>query len=509
MKNNNFNFWTPLDIKKGKDASGKKVMILGGIASTIDKDSDGENIDPSGFDMGDFSNIGFVNWHHGAKDKPATVIGEPSKVELRPEGFYVESQLYPSSQMARDVYELAETLERDSPTRKLGYSIEGTVIERGSEDEDHPDYNIVKKAKITGLAITHMPKNPKTFAQIIKGFVGGEMNSDSEGEEEEGAGLSTKKGKALVKESVDSKLKVLQKSYKIINLDENTIFDKIFDTFPNINIEKAKSIFSILTKIDEGMKNNKISSSQIEKAMDALGLDTSDDNPFLEKAEGETVSGKKVTMSPAEVANKVQAAEEGGDANGDEEAGEEDALEKGTDSKPIGTIGSNDLGSNKAMFKLISQKIEKGQTDNFNQNKALATLVKAQLEQGASLIDENVSLKEVIVEQNRIIKGLTENLSNFATQPQPRKSMQRATQFSEKESFAKSQQAEQINQQGTNVLSMSKNYNQVLNLIDSASMEKGYDADFGKATMSFEASKVLPNHIIERIKTEKGITIIE
>lgn len=509
MKNNNFNFWTPLDIRKGKDANGKKVMILGGIASTIDKDSDGENIDPSGFDMNDFRDIGFVNWHHGAKDKPATVIGEPSKVELRPEGFYVESQLYPSSKMAQEVYELAETLERDSPTRKLGYSIEGTVIERGSDDENHPDYNIVKKAKITGLAITHMPKNPKTFAQIIKGFVGGEMNSTNSEEGEEETGMSTKKGKALIKESVDSKLKVLQKSYKIIKLDENTIFDKIFDTFPNINIEKAKGIFTILTKIDEGMKNKTISSSQIEKAMGALGLNINEENPFLEKGEKETVSGKKITMSPTEVAEAV--ARKTGDnpttEDEEDENEDEDTLEKGIESKPIGTIGKT--SSERAAFKILNQKIEKGQKENFTQNKALATLVKAQLEQGNAILEENTSLKNIIADQNRIIKGLFDNLSTIQQQPQPRKSMQRATGFTERESFAKSQQAEQINQRGTNVLSMSRDFKQVLNLIDSATFEKGYDAEMSKATTSFESSKTLPSNIIERLKTEKGITIID
>ena len=140
MNKNNFNFWTPVEITKGKDESGKNIMKLGGIASTFDEDADGEFLDPNGFDISDFQNIGVVNWHHQAKDQPATIVGEPTRVELRPEGFYVETTLYPSSKVARDVWELAQTLAKDSKTRKLGYSVEGQVVERGSEDENHPDY---------------------------------------------------------------------------------------------------------------------------------------------------------------------------------------------------------------------------------------------------------------------------------------------------------------------------------------------------------------------------------
>ena len=54
MNKNNFNFWTPVEITKGKDESGKNIMKLGGIASTFDEDADGEFLDPNGFDISDF-----------------------------------------------------------------------------------------------------------------------------------------------------------------------------------------------------------------------------------------------------------------------------------------------------------------------------------------------------------------------------------------------------------------------------------------------------------------------
>ena len=179
-----FVFWCPL--QKSEDlvdpTTGERIMRLGGIASTSDEDSDGEFLDPKGFDIKPLITSGMVNWHHQAKEHPDTIIGEPSKAEIRPEGLYLETDLYPSSKVACDVWELANTLEKDSKTRRLGYSIEGKVLKRKSNDKNSPDYKHIEKAVITGVAITHMPKNPKTFANIIKGEIDDDFNEDEEKE---------------------------------------------------------------------------------------------------------------------------------------------------------------------------------------------------------------------------------------------------------------------------------------------------------------------------------------
>ncbi len=170
---NRFNFWFP--IEKAQEIidpdTGEVRMLLGGIALTADEDSDGEFLDPKGFDIEPLLKSGMVNWHHQAKDQPAAIIGEPIKAEIRPEGLYVETELYPSSKIAQEVWQLAQILEKDSKTRRLGYSVEGKVLKRKSEDKNSPDYKKIQKAIITGVAITHQPKNPKTFASIIKGGV--------------------------------------------------------------------------------------------------------------------------------------------------------------------------------------------------------------------------------------------------------------------------------------------------------------------------------------------------
>lgn len=235
-------------------------MRLGGIASTSDEDSDGEFLDPKGFDIKPLINSGMVNWHHQAKGQPATIIGEPSKAEIRPEGLYIETDLYPSSAIARDVWDLAQTLEKDSKTRRLGYSIEGKVVKRKSNDKKSPDYKKIVKAIITGVAITHQPKNPKTFANIIKG----EIDEDFEDEVEES--LYTENGKALKKESVNKKLKNQ-------TFSKSEAIEKLFKDIPGIDIEKAEKIYLMTSKFAKMKGKKRVTDEDISKAYEALGLE--------------------------------------------------------------------------------------------------------------------------------------------------------------------------------------------------------------------------------------------
>ena len=190
MHKDDFEFWCEFSqVEKAVDEkTGEEIMLLGGIASTIDEDSDGEFLDPKGFDIKPLLKSGLVNWHHQAKTNPGTIVGEPTKAEIRKEGLYIETRLYPHSQVACDIWDLAKTLAKDSKTRRLGYSIEGRVVERKSDDPTDPDYKKIIKAVITGVAITHQPKNPKTFANIIKGEID-DFDEDGEDIKESGIGL--------------------------------------------------------------------------------------------------------------------------------------------------------------------------------------------------------------------------------------------------------------------------------------------------------------------------------
>ena len=296
--NNEFKFWCPVDIKKAvDDKTGEDIMLLGGIASTADEDSDGEFLDPKGFDIKPLIEKGLVNWHHQAKTNPGTIVGEPTIAEIRKDGLYIETKLYPSSSVAVDIWNLAKTLEADSKTRRLGYSIEGKVIERKSDNPSSPDYKKITKAIITGVAITHMPKNPKTFANIIKGEIDDisdeekeiktakePISSKDENTDEEQKDLDTESGTALKRESVDSEVKVT-------TFSKSEVFESLFKDIPGIEIEKAEEIYSLIHNISSMAKKKSITNEDIVKAYDALGLDASDS--LIAKAEAETEDAER------------------------------------------------------------------------------------------------------------------------------------------------------------------------------------------------------------------------
>jgi hypothetical protein len=523
---NKFKFYTPVEIKKSKDDKGKDIMKIGGIASTKDEDSDGEFLDPNGFILDDFLKVGFVNWHHQAKNKPKTIVGEPSLAEIRPDGLYVECDLYPSSEIAKEIYETAQILEKDSKTRRLGFSIEGEVIERGSEDETHPDFLIVKKANITGLAITHMPKNAATFAQIIKGFTGDEGVTDtSDSNVDDDSSLNTKNGKAIIKESLNKKIKKLvpdvnsveKSKFEIINLGEEKMYDKIFDTFTDINIEKAEKVFTLLTKISQDMKKGKINDDKLEKAMSALGLEVNEANPFLSKAKSEETdeeddsddADEKVKAAAKKIADKVQKEEFGtkvekaeGDEDEEDDEDDKDDLKKSKES-------SNLSGNQKGLFLLFSKEIQKAKSQNTVENRALGVLVKG-------ILDENQLLKGHIEKQNdmfssqvnliesqtELIKGLVEKIESFGAVPDARKSITKG--YAEK--FAPENREIE---KGANVLSISKNRTQILEILDAKTFAKGFDDSLSKACTTFESTGKLPADILNRLKVENGITITE
>lgn len=164
-----FSIFIPIEIEKSGKTGEEKYsnMKFKGIASNPNHgmDKQGQWLDPAGFNLNQFLNEGTINWHHRWKDKPSAIIGQPTKASItKSNELYVEGVLYPSSPLAREVYDLAEVMEKDSPDRRMGFSIEGIPLAT-----DPKDKNKIIKAKITNLAITPQPVCPGTRMEIIKG----------------------------------------------------------------------------------------------------------------------------------------------------------------------------------------------------------------------------------------------------------------------------------------------------------------------------------------------------
>jgi hypothetical protein len=168
QQDDKFSIFLPFEIVKSTAVGADKYsnMRIKGIASTtkLGEDSDGETIEPTGMDVAPFMNGGTLNFHHLWTKDPLAIIGEPIKAEIRDGDLWVEGKLYSSSQKARDVYDLAEILEKDSDTRRLGFSIEGKALVRNPKNKKH-----ILKSRITNLAITPAPKCKGTRMDIMKG----------------------------------------------------------------------------------------------------------------------------------------------------------------------------------------------------------------------------------------------------------------------------------------------------------------------------------------------------
>jgi hypothetical protein len=522
-----FTFWCPLDIQKAAidPETGQEIMRLGGIASTSDEDSDGEFLDPKGFDIKPLVNSGMVNWHHQAKGQPATIIGEPSKAEIRPEGLYIETDLYPSSQIARDVWDLAQTLEKDSKTRRLGYSIEGKVVKRKSNDKKSPDYKKIIKAIITGVAITHQPKNPKTFANIIKG----EIDEDFEDEVEEA--LDTENGKALKKESVDKKIKNQ-------TFSKAEVIDILFNDIPGIDIEKAENIYSLMLKVANMKGKRRVTDEDISKAYEALGLEV-EASEDIQKGDGCAANGGQTTKKPIKKAKTKKA-----DDDDYEDEEEVDEREDKTKERLAGIKGDAKLhreAMNKAEdeeedddddedgeeeeMTTKAKKVKKGGVNAFdriekavvtgyaNQEKfirALGVMVKSSVQKTEEVLAKNEELLDIVKAQDETISILSEKLEEYGSAVPGFKSNRSVA--SVERSFAKAEDSD-ITKAGGRGLAKNQiplgNKKVIADLLDQATFAKGYDEEFSKACTTFEASGSLPANIISRIKNELGYEIVK
>lgn len=558
--NSDFKFWCPIEKAQEIDPSdGSEVWQLGGIASTIDKDSDGEFLDPKGFDIQPLMQSGLVNWHHQTKGQPAAIIGEPIEAELRPEGLWIKSNLYTNSKMAREVWELAETLEKNSKTRRLGYSIEGKVVKRKSNNKNHPDYKVIEKAIITGLAITHQPKNPKTFADIIKGqieddFEGKGRLSDGHTIEsiaklhgvnvkqiKEQLSMGTKiefehtddseeaklialdhlvelpdyydrleemeeEGESEVKKDINTvnasalKKESVNKKIKKQTFSKSELIDRIFKDNPGVGINTAEKIRIIFNKIANMEGRKLVTEDDISKAYEALGIELSEDT-ILKAEEGDR--SKKVKDEEEELDEK-EAVE-----NEDDEEDEE--VEKGDDDDDFDDEIEEEL--EKAESDNRFDRFEKAlATSHIHQTsyiKALGVLIKDASDKTSSVLERNAELLDIVKAQDEAILNLSSKLEEYGSSAPAPKSLRNARPV--ERSFGNDAEAD-ITKGGEransrNEVSMSRQQNVVAEILDQAAFNKGYDEEFSKACTHFEATKGLPANIIARIKNEMGINI--
>jgi hypothetical protein len=503
----NFRFWVPLEsIEKSKNAEGKVVMKVGGLASTKTRDMDGESLDPNGFDISYLKNKGIINWNHNKS--PNAVIGEPISAKITKDGLHIIAELYPDNELAKSVFGLAQTLEKNSKTRRLGFSIEGKATER-----DENDKTKVTKAMVTNLALTISPKNPDSIVDIIKGEFNELEDSElvpydiydpetdlslikgiestitksmSAGETSGTDNVDTaNSGASLKTESVEGTTKKKKKVEEVDDsgfLCKSEVMNRILNSDSVISFEKANQIYEKLNLIST-MANEKstITDELLTKALSTLGIsksvdtddnlskgadDDSDDND--EDDDNDEMEAGKTTKAAAKPKMK-----KGITATDDEE----------DDVDPI----------NKAMSK-IQKSLDYGTSESIEMFRGVGTLLKGIYDEVKEVRAENVELRKSLEEYS----GQPAGVRKSVTRPLAK-------------TFEKgiNDEGDNLNKSTANTLSVSQHKNQVLTLLDVMAFEKGFDNEMAKAMTTFESSSVIDPIIQARIKNEKGITLVK
>ena len=155
LQDNDFYIWQPSCVDIVKSGAGERR--IGGYCSTEHMDRQQEVVLQRGLDFDELLKYGYYNDNHN--QATAAVVGVPERAEYRAgKGWYTEGYLLKGLKRADEIWELAKSLE--TTPRKLGFSIEGKVLERRD--------NYIVKAKIRNIAVTNAPVNTNCFPGNVR-----------------------------------------------------------------------------------------------------------------------------------------------------------------------------------------------------------------------------------------------------------------------------------------------------------------------------------------------------
>lgn len=172
MQSRDFSFWSPMAFFEKADAPVGQRRRIAGVISTELRDKQGEILIQKGLDFGPFLKEGWYNDNHSKKT--TDVLGYPTDVkrfqkgEHLPDGSratsngtWAEGYLLETPE-ADKVWNLARALAKAGGARRLGYSVEGKVEERGG-----PDGRTVVKAVVRNVAVTNCPVGQDTRMEAL------------------------------------------------------------------------------------------------------------------------------------------------------------------------------------------------------------------------------------------------------------------------------------------------------------------------------------------------------
>ena len=188
-----------------KAEDGDRSRRIGGIVSTSHLDRQQETLIQEGLDFAPFLEHGWFNDNHDSSTD--SVVGYPEIAEIRtlPDGhkaWYVEGYLLKGDERADKIWSKANALQKTN--RKLGFSVEGKILER-----DALNPKIVRKAQVREVAITKCPVNEETSLMVLaKSLSAGHASPLPVGPVSEGA------GRVLAPQSLEARKKKRNKMVK-------------------------------------------------------------------------------------------------------------------------------------------------------------------------------------------------------------------------------------------------------------------------------------------------------
>ena len=164
LEDDEFSVWTPGVVevieKAGEDIEATRP--IGGWCSTESLDRQDEVVVAKGLDFSEFVAFGYFNDNH--KQDTSAVLGYPRTARLEKSRWWTEGNLLVGYGPSDRVWELAKSMKKSNAPRKLGFSIEGKVLERDGS-------NRIVRAKVRNVAITNAPVNTEcTWSILSKAF---------------------------------------------------------------------------------------------------------------------------------------------------------------------------------------------------------------------------------------------------------------------------------------------------------------------------------------------------
>lgn len=160
-----FKFEIACNVFEKADAPAGQRRRIAGIVSTDHLDQQGERLIQEGLDFGPFMSKGYFNDNH--LREAGKGVGVPQRAELvtlkdGKKGWYVEGVLLEGHGPSDEIWSMAKALERSGTNRRLGYSVEGAIVER---DPENP--STVRKAIVREVAVTRCPVNDHTGLAVL------------------------------------------------------------------------------------------------------------------------------------------------------------------------------------------------------------------------------------------------------------------------------------------------------------------------------------------------------